>query len=57
MEVYMWVHNGTLALTSDDSVCWEGAPDGNGRQSIIFRGPLHAINKALSGLVYLVRSR
>lgn len=57
MEVSLWAHNGTLTLTSGDSVCSEGGMDGNGRKSINFQGPLHAINKALSGLVYLVRSR
>ena len=52
MEINLSVQNGTLALTSPDTVCSEDPLEG---QTISFQGSLYAINYALSGLVYWVR--
>lgn len=54
MEINLSVQNGTLALTSPDTVCSEESLEG---QSISFQGSRYSINYALSGLVYWVRSR
>ena len=52
MEINLSVQNGTLALTSADSVCSEEALEG---PSISFQGSRYSINFALSELVYWVR--
>lgn len=53
MEIKLSVQNGTLALTSADTVCSEEALEGS---SISFHGSRYSVNFALSGLVYWVRS-
>lgn len=51
MGINLSVQNGTLALSSADSVCSEAELEGS---SISFQASLYEMNYALSGLVYLV---
>lgn len=54
LEMTLSVEEGTLVLPSASFVCADGTLEGS---SVNFRGSLYAVNDALSGLLYLVRSR
>ena len=53
LEVTLSAEEGILALPSSSIVCADGALEGS---SVNFRGSLQAVNDALAGFFYLVRS-